>query len=163
MHPIQPSGHYALVHERAEVVEIEGLEWSAGAPIPVVVASEYRTLFAFETREARIQTAEFIGCTCVRFGFPNDEVLDGHPLWGRGLTFYRAHEVIDSTWLADLRAIESVHDQAPETPFAESSHFVLTFHDSTLEAVARRIALGNAYETVADALAAMSSAVTQDL
>ena len=65
-----------------------GLVWSAAAPVPVVVASERRCLFAFEDDEAMIQTAEFIGCTSVRFGFPNDEVQHGLRLWDAGLVHH---------------------------------------------------------------------------
>jgi hypothetical protein len=48
-------------------------------------------------------------------------------------------------------------------PFADSRHFVLTFHDSTMEAIAQGIAVGDAFETVADAVAAMSLEAARDL
>jgi hypothetical protein len=126
---------------RAEVVDLPLLSWSAGAPRPFLVSSETRTLFGFYApddgiTDDQVRVAEFVGCFSVRFGFPNDEVLNGHPLWGRGLEFYAAHEVLDSPWLTELRQIELHHEQAPAVPFAEAKHFLLTFHDSTLEAIA---------------------------
>jgi hypothetical protein len=62
--------------------------------MPLIVASEERTLFTFyrsdavDTDELELQTAEFVGCVSVMFGFPNDEALHGHRLWERGLEFY---------------------------------------------------------------------------
>jgi hypothetical protein len=87
-----------------------------------------------------VVTAEFIRCTSFRMGFPNDEALHGHPLWGHGLEAYRAHEVSDSAWLGQLRTIEAAHPQAPAVPFENARHFVLTFHDSTVEAILSRVA-----------------------
>lgn len=53
-------GHYALVSEqRAEVVDIAGLEWDGGAPLPVLIATDYRTLFAcyLPTEDDRVVVA----------------------------------------------------------------------------------------------------------
>ncbi|HEV3362660.1 MAG TPA: hypothetical protein VG795_00725 [Acidimicrobiia bacterium] len=147
--------------ERAVVMHVPGLVWTAGAPMPVVLATEDRTLFAFYLAESEVieglgvQTAEFVGCSAVTFGFPNDEVLHGHRLWNRGLEFYGLHIIEDSTWLDELRRIERVHDRAPPNPFADSKHFLLTFHDSTLEAIADGVVPLSRYETMAEAVAAL--------
>lgn len=75
--------------------------------------------------------------TSVKMGSPNDEVLEGHPLWGSGLEFYEAHEVKNSPWIKELMDINRVHDQFRESHWNEDRHFILTFHDETLECVAR--------------------------
>jgi hypothetical protein len=49
----------------------------------------------------------------VRFGFPNDEVVHGHPC-GADLMGYRVHIIHESPWLQELRQIEAVHPQVDE-------------------------------------------------
>ena len=130
--------------------------------MPRLVASEHRTLFAFyvpdgDAHEGAVRIAEFVGCMSVRFGFPNDEVLGGHPLYGRGLQFYAAHEVVESSWLSELRRIEvHHHPQSLPTPFAESRHFLLAFHDSTLEAIARDVVVLDSFESMAAGISWMA-------
>jgi hypothetical protein len=124
-----------------------------------MLASEYRTLLAFDHRDGDIVVLDFIGCVAVRFGFPNDEAQQGHPLWPAGLTFYAAHRVEESPWLAELRAVEAVHSLAPRLAFPAATHFVLTFHDSTVEAVAHEIAVVERCADTGEALAVMAAAV----
>ena len=56
---------------------------------------------------------ELAGCTSVKFGFPGDEALHGHPLYDAGLTHYQLHEMPASAWLTQLRTVAAVHRQAP--------------------------------------------------
>jgi hypothetical protein len=152
------------VEERAVRFDVPGLGWSAGAPQPFIVSSEERTLIGFYARgedaEQRnsdaVTVAELVGCTSVKFGFPNDEVLDGHRLDDPGLGYYEPHEVDNSAWLIELRAIEAVHEHAPQVPFENARHYVLTFHDSTLEAIARDVRLVGSYATRAEAVQRMT-------
>ena len=134
------------------------------APAPFIVSSEQRTLIGFSARGEdadqsdgdAVTVAELVGGTSVKFGFPNDEVLHGHRLYGAGLGYDQLHEVDNSAWLSELRAIEAIHDHAPEMPFANARHFVLTFHDSTLEAVATDVRLIGSYGTRAGAIRQMT-------
>jgi hypothetical protein len=87
---------------------------------------------------------------------PNDEVLHGHRLYGAGPGYYQLHEVDNSAWLIELRAIEAVHDHAPRLPFENARHFVLTFHDSTVEAIATDVRLVDSYGTRAEAVRRMT-------
>jgi hypothetical protein len=152
--------------ERAQQLDIPGLRWTAGAPEPRVVASERRTLFGYyvpdgdaDTGEVRV--AEFVGCTSVRFGSPSDETLNGHPLYGHGLQFCAAHEVIGSSWLSEVRRMESTHPRALPHPLPEARHFLLAFHDSTLEAIARDVVVLEAFESMAEAMAWMAATATR--
>ena len=145
--------------EHAVGLDVNGLEaWSTGAPRPVVLMSEERALIAYYVSGVPVDdgvgTAEFVDCLSLRMGSPNDEALGGHPLYGRGLEAYRLHEVVDSRWLSELRAIESAHPLAPAVPFEACRHFILTFHDSTVEAIAATIEPGPTYPTMADAIGA---------
>ena len=149
---------------------LPGLVWPAGAPQPFVLSSEDRTLVGFTAAEPVsdagqesdaaqsefVNVAELIECTSFKFGFPNDEALHGHPLFGAGLSYYQLHEVENSSWLRELRAIEAVHDRAPAVPFEKERHFVLTFQDSTLEAIATNIRCIGSYCSQAEALTAMT-------
>jgi hypothetical protein len=91
------------------------------------------------------------------FGFPNDEALGGHALFSPddGLSFYATHEVLESTWLEEVRAIERAHPQSAATPFPNTRHWVLTFHDSTLDALALGIDLHGDHPNRASATTAM--------
>jgi hypothetical protein len=138
--------------------------WSAGAPQPFVLSSEDRTLVGFVAAEQisgaadreSVSVAELAACTSFKFGFPNDEVLHGHPLFDAGLDYYHLQEVENSSWLRELRAVESVHDRAPAVPFEKERHFVLTFQDSTLEAIAADIRYIGSYRSRAEALSVMT-------
>jgi hypothetical protein len=142
-----------------------GLTWSAGAAEPFIVSSEQRTLIGLYARSEdadqsdsdAVTVAELVGCISVKFGFPNDEVLHGHQLYGAGLGYYQLHEVHNSAWLIELRSIEAVHDHAAEVPFENAHHFVLTFHDSTVEAIASDVMLVGSYSTRAEAVRRMTA------
>lgn len=122
----------------AEPVEL-GVSWDAGAPMPVLL-SGLRTFVAFHLSGpgSGIGIVEFKQVTSVKIGSPNDEVLHGHPLWGSGLEFYRAHVVRNSRWIAELMDTNRVHERFDEARWSGTYHFILTFHDETLECVARR-------------------------
>jgi len=79
---------------------------------------------------------EFEWCYAHKFGGPNDEVAAGHTLYGRGLQWYRAHEVINSRWLAAEQAINRVHSGYRPESWTKRKHYLLTFHDECFECLA---------------------------
>ena len=81
----------------------------------------------------------FDGYASVRMGHPNDEVLQGHPLYQRGLKFYAAHIVHGSPWLEEHRRINSVHPSHSNEKWAGLSHYLLAFHDEVIEVLARHV------------------------
>jgi len=131
-----------------------GVRWDAGAPMPVLL-SGLRTFVAFylgvqDGQFARtnprvtdpqadrgVGVVEFKRATSVKIGSPNDEVLRGHPLWGSGLEFYSAHEVENSPWITELIELDRAHERFDEGQWTGRRHFMLTFHDETLECVAK--------------------------
>jgi hypothetical protein len=131
-----------------------GVRWDAGAPMPVLL-SGLRTFVAFylsardplfggtdpRVRDPHadhgIGIVEFKRVTSVKIGSPNDEVLRGHPLWGSGLEFYSAHEVKNSPWITELMEMNRAHERFDESQWSGRRHFMLTFHDETLECVAK--------------------------
>ncbi len=84
-----------------------------------------------------IGVVEFKRTTSVKVGSPNDEVLRGHPLWGSGLEFYSAHEVKNSPWITELMEVDRAREHFEESLWTGRRHFMLTFHDETLECVAK--------------------------
>jgi hypothetical protein len=68
---------------------------------------------------------------------PHDEALHGHPLSPRGLSHYDAYEVMESSWIRALERVNSVHERHDASRYRGLRHFILTFHDSTFECVAR--------------------------
>jgi len=131
--------------------------WSTGAPLPHLLRSDYRTFLVFFLREIdprwdgtyvhvrhpggpdieKLGVVEFERCICTKMGTPNDEVLHGHPLYGKGLVGYRAQTVGNSNWLKELEAINAVHDKYKPDAWRSFKHYILPFHDSTFECVAK--------------------------
>jgi hypothetical protein len=158
----------------AERVDL-GVTWGASTPMPVLL-SGLRTFVAFylsvrgplfDGTSSRVRdpqadhgigVVEFKRATSVKIGSPNDEVLRGHPLWGSGLESYSAHEVKNSPWIAELMEVGRAHERFDESQWTGRHHFMLTFHDETLECVAKwtitRAAPG---ATMAEVLARLSA------
>lgn len=71
-------------------------------------------------------------------GYPNDEALNAHPLYAIGLGFYGFHVVENSPLIADLDRRDQVHGQHVAGDYMKRfRHWIITFHDETLEVVAR--------------------------
>lgn len=70
-------------------------------------------------------------------GGPNDEALDSHPLYERGLHAYGNYEVTNSPWIAALEQANRVHGRHNPAMYAGLRHIVMTFHDTLIEFVTR--------------------------
>lgn len=103
---------------------------------------------------------EFERCCSAKLGAPNDEVLWGHPLSGRGLESYSAQIVRNSVWLAELEHINSVHRQYNPERWRKLNHYVFWFHDSTFECVAESYKVELFTESFADLLARVCQRMT---
>jgi hypothetical protein len=86
-----------------------------------------------------VALVEFVGAHAVMFGGPNDEALGGHRLYGRGLEYHAIHEVHASSWITEAERVNSVHPHHQGGWHAWLRHFVITFHDETLECLARDV------------------------
>jgi hypothetical protein len=146
--------------------------WEVGAPLPHVLSSGAKTLVMYNVREPDptwdgstasivhpassdlrlIAIVEFERCLAHKFGSPNDEVLHGHPLHGRGLVSYAAHVVERSRFIAELMKINSVHPQYAADGWKHYRHYVLAFHDQTFECIARAHSFEQALSTFSEAL-----------
>ena len=124
-----------------------------GAPIPIIVADE-RDLRVFYYLPRHLADAaepddpqswessrsvaavSFHRVEASYFGWPNDEAIHGHPLYQKGLQPYAAYEVLESSWIATIVRRNAVHHRHRDEHFADLRHFILAFHDSTLEIIA---------------------------
>jgi hypothetical protein len=162
--------------EFAEPVEFP-VKWDVGAPMPHLFVNDYRALLSFlisepdpnwdgtsvritdpRSSEAEpLALVEFEGSRSAKLGAPNDEVFDGHPLSGKGLESYRAQRVVNSRWLKELEAINSVHRMYQPETWRDLHHFVFWFHDTTFECVARSFQVETYRESLKEMLGRMLS------
>ena len=115
-----------------------------GAPSPMLLQTEHWTVLVFDaitdnsgrpSDPAGTAILEFDHCIVSKFGYPNDEALSGHPLYGRGLDdFYGCYEVLNPTWLEEIRAQNRV--SFPDRTNISGRHFIVALHDSTFECLA---------------------------
>jgi hypothetical protein len=108
-----------------------------GAPEPAMWASEHALLVAYFTRGGDTVAVLRFDSWCHKFGYPNEEALSGHPLYQYGLECYGFHLVENSPWIAELCRQNRVHSRHTDSLFADLRHWIMTFHDTTLEVVGR--------------------------
>ena len=145
------------VDGRDRVVELPDFPQSSiGAPCPMVLSDEFATVVAFYVEEAdpawdgtsvrvvgpdsldeKIAIVRFDRCSASLFGPPNDEAFAGHPLASRGLGPYSAVVVESSSWIRGLDRMNSVHPHHRPEASDSLRHFILSFHDSVFECVAK--------------------------
>ena len=131
--------------------------WDIGAPLPHVVAAGGKAYLLYlvgepdphwdgsyvtvpdlaQSTPILIAVVEFMDCDALKFGGPNDEVFEGHPLRGKGLGSYGAYHVVNSRWRAELEQINAIHPLYNPEKWADLKHYLLLFHDETFECIAR--------------------------
>lgn len=142
------------VDSKDKVIKLENVPQSCvGAPGPVVLSDEFRTVLAFYLQdtperwdgtsvevvshktERPLAIVEFVLCYDFMFGSPNDEAFQGHPLASRGLHPYGVFEIQNSSWIRQLSRMNSVHPYHKPERFWKKHHLIFAFHDSTFECV----------------------------
>jgi len=114
----------------------------AGAPMPAVYSDETGLTCAYvigATHSESGSTAilHFEGVLYYGMGYPNDEALRAHPLYENGLGLYDFHVVENSPLIADLDRRNQVHNRHVAGNYLKRfRHWIITFHDETLEVVA---------------------------
>lgn len=135
-----------------------GYEPDAAVSGAVLVQTEQSTFLTFNAtklgednfyQDAGTALIEFPRCLTTKFGYPNDEALGGHPLSAKMEGAYDIYEVLNSSWVKQLEEQNRV--SFPKTANWQSRHFIITFHDSTFECLAKDIkitVLNESYEAV---------------
>ncbi|NKF24502.1 hypothetical protein [Solimonas marina] len=122
------------------------VEWLAapqmtiGAPMPAIYWSDSRLFVAYETpNRNEYSVVVFEGVLQHTFGYPNDEALAGHPLYGVGLQLYAFNEVLGSPQVRDLTARNTAIFPGAHNPFHGVRHWLVSFHDETLEVLGKSV------------------------
>ena len=122
-------------------------EWSGapqmdtGAPMPSIVVDDRELYVGYIVRDsesvdgASYAVVRFSGVSQHTFGYPNDEALDGHPLYTFGLAFYAFNEIANSPCLKELAARNAKSHPGSEPRFLRRKHWIVSFHDETLEVI----------------------------
>lgn len=103
----------------------------------ILTFSAVRSMPDGKRKDAGYGIVELYWCSLTKFGYPNDEALAGHPLYEKGLNGYGVYEVFNSSWIK--LSTEQNRVAFPQTPDSTDRHFIFTFHDSTLECIAREL------------------------
>ncbi|AWK03521.1 hypothetical protein HYN56_04500 [Flavobacterium crocinum] len=131
--------------ETAVLIENWQYAWDIGAPMPHIV-SDGLNLFLIYYLALRKQQKEvsnpvalvsFEHAISHKFGSPNDEVIEGHPLYEHGMEAYKAHQVVHSSWIAELEKINSIHTGYYPEYWKTLKHYIFTFHDNMFECIAK--------------------------
>jgi hypothetical protein len=80
-----------------------------------------------------------------------NETLEAHPLAYRGLLSYRVFRVENSSLIRRLVSAQYVHSRPFPGAFADSKHYIFTFHDSVFEAVADGVSVRTFPGSIRDA------------
>ena len=97
---------------------------------------------ATHSESASTAILHFEGVLYYAMGYPNDEALNAHPLYAIGLGFYSFHVVENSPLIADLDRRNQVHERDVAGAYMKRfRHWIITFHDETLEVVAEKCSL----------------------
>jgi hypothetical protein len=158
--------HRQMLAAEREVARIAGdeyavelnfeLPWSTGAPLPHLLANGHKTYLLFylanpdpdwdgtwvrlvdpsATEPQPLGVVEFRRVHSVKLGGPNDEAIEGHPLHGKGLRTYAAHQVLNSRWIAEAEQVNSVHPHHRGGWHDRLNHYLFCFHDETFECLA---------------------------
>jgi hypothetical protein len=131
----------------------EKFEIDVGAPMPTMLSNEHEIYLIFYVGEPDsewdgikvnvrnendngIITVKFDRFAQFKFGNPNDEAIEGHPLYDLGLEPYSIQKIIDSEWIKKLIKMNSIHPYHMDEQFEKYEHFIFFFHDTCFEIVA---------------------------
>lgn len=79
----------------------------------------------------------FKSCLQHKFGYPNEEAIEGHPKFAAGLRIYSCFKLEASDWLTELEIQNRVHPLHQKDLFSKYRHFIFPFHDTTFECLAQ--------------------------
>ncbi|HVU13113.1 MAG TPA: hypothetical protein VHD90_17665 [Phototrophicaceae bacterium] len=135
-----------MTQEMDQIIELDfGYLPEAAVSGAVLIETEQSTFLTFNVTQlmadgyhrenAGTALVEFPFCIRTQFGHPNDEARWKHPRYSKFET-YGIYEVLNSSWIAQIRADNRFSFPDVPTWGDMLRHFVFTFHDSTFECVA---------------------------
>ena len=81
-----------------------------------------------------------------------DEIIEAHPLTGKGLTAYRTFLVKNSPWVKELEEIDKSHPQHDAMRWRKLQHYMLCFKDRIFEAISETSELLGTFPTLDEAI-----------
>jgi hypothetical protein len=131
----------------------EKFDIDVGAPMPTILSNEHHIYLIFyvsnidpnwdgstvhmrSENDEGIVTIKFDRFAQFKFGNPNDEAINGHPLYELGLQPFSIQKVAESEWIKELTKMNSVHPYHNDEQFSKYEHFIFFFHDTCFEIVA---------------------------
>ncbi len=165
------------VDEKDKVVELKNAPQSSiGAPLPLILSDDRKLLLAYLIEDTatdwdgsyvriadpsdssrQIALVDFDHYYAYMFGPPNDEAIRGHPLASRGLHAYAAFQIEHSSWIRQLKRMNSIHPNHKPEMFDRLRHYVFAFHDSTFECVAEGLEFTEYKESLLSVLPEMQN------
>lgn len=140
-------------------LKMVGLDFGmdSGAPCPVVISDEHKLILLYyiqrtdkdywDGTDIKVRDSdEDLGVTCitfkdytqVKYGWPNDEVCNGHRYYKYGIKPYAIYEVLNSDWIKKIEKGNSIHPYHSPTLFKDDKHYVFYFHDSCFEIISTK-------------------------
>ncbi len=121
--------------EQAKVIEGVFPIWDIGAPTPTIFSDEHNVHLAYYTCDNEVAIISFSHCFEHTMGMPDENMVDSHPLGGKGLTEYEAHVVENSKWMQDLESRYGVISDFSRATDREYKHYIFIFHDRSFECI----------------------------
>jgi hypothetical protein len=122
-----------------------GYEWEPNAPDAVLAVSDRgRAVLAVNAHhnDPDQDCVVFVWSRswAATMGCPNDEAIEGHRLYSRGLSdLLWAGQVEQSEWIADVERRNRVHSGHDPARFASLTHFILPLKEDTVEVIAEEV------------------------
>ncbi|EDP71694.1 hypothetical protein FBALC1_04382 [Flavobacteriales bacterium ALC-1] len=119
------------------------LNIDSGATMPEIIADEHNLNVSFYLHGSDNRgKLSFNSVLQFSFGYPNEEAIEGHRYYRLGLLPFMFVEVMESEILSNIIISNKVHPYHKDDRFSEYKHYVLPFHDTTLEVIAKSYAFG---------------------
>ena len=126
------------------VLELNELQSSVGSPCPSLLMDGAHLYVTYHMQEEpsdfeleAIGLVKFSGVYFHKLGAPNEEAFHGHPLYKNGLRPFGTFVVEDSSWVKECMVRNRVHPDHSDDHFKSLKHYVWSFHDETLEVIAK--------------------------
>jgi len=101
----------------------------------------YNCLGSESPGNTQIAIIRLIRAYGLRAGGSNDEVIEGHPLFGSGIDNCGVFVIRNSNWIDSECRINRVHEQFSQRKWDDLRHFMWTFHDGIVEALAEDVSV----------------------
>lgn len=116
-------------------------QMDTGAPMPSLAVREdgLYVAYALSGLGSGYAVVRFSNVLQHIFGYPNDEALGEHPLYKVGLAFYAFNEIKNSPYVRELATRNGRAFPGSEERYLKWRHWIVTFHDETLEVIGEDI------------------------